>query len=145
MLGFSSYKEPVFYQQCKKIIQDIMSESGSFYFYRPVDPVKDGAPDYYSIIDKPMSFFDIQEKLDKKLYKTPNEFINDVRTIWRNAKLYNSPEHTIYKIANDLSKKFEVLSGSLPREITEGDKLSKLQLYVELRTHRYLLSKESHQ
>jgi hypothetical protein len=33
----------------------------------------------------------VQRKLDDGLYKSPEEFVGDVRLIWANAKLYNPP------------------------------------------------------
>ena len=138
-------KHEPFYRTCKDIIQNLMSTENSYFFFKPVDPEADGAPDYFSIVMKPMCFYKVQEKLDNNEYKTPNEFIEDVRLIWQNAKLYNHPSHLIYKTANILAHKFEILIGSLPQIVSEADKCSALQRLVELRFARYRINKKSHQ
>ncbi len=38
-----------------------------------------------------MKMWTVQRKLDDGLYKSPEEFVGDVRLIWANAKLYNPP------------------------------------------------------
>ena len=130
-----------FYRTCQEIIHQIMSNDNSIYFFRPVDPELDGAPNYYDIVIQPMSIYRVQEKLDNHEYKLPNEFINDVRQIWINAKQYNHPTHPIYKAADMLASKFEVLASSLPQYISEESKNSALQRYVELRLLRYKVNK----
>lgn len=110
-----------------------------------MDPEADGAPDYFNIVMKPMCFYKVQEKLDNHEYKTPDDFIDDVRLIWQNAKLYNHQTHLIYKTADTLAKKFEILIGSLPHVLTESEKCSALQRLVELRFARYRMNKKTHQ
>ncbi|KAH0794867.1 Bromodomain containing protein [Histomonas meleagridis] len=140
----SIYREQ-FYRTCQDIVQQIMNSDNSFYFFKPVDPELDGAPNYYEIILTPMSIFVVQDKLDKKLYNTPEEFIQDMRQIWINAKQYNHQTHTIYKAADLLAQKFEILASSLPRSIPPGSQSSALQRLVELRFLRYRLNKTTHQ
>ncbi|KAK8834554.1 hypothetical protein M9Y10_027555 [Tritrichomonas musculus] len=131
-----------FYHICQDIVQQIVGTDGSSYFFRPVDPEKDGAPDYYLIIMTPMSLFDVQDKLDKKLYNTPEEFIKDMDQIFINAKIYNMNTHPIYKAAEVLANKFSILSARLPRKIQDLN--SGLQCEVELRLLRYRLNKKTH-
>lgn len=135
---------PPFYDQCYKIMNSIMAESRAVYFFKPVEPEVDLAHDYFKYITEPMSFYDVQEKLDSKQYKTPEDFIQDVRQIWLNAKYYNLPSNQIHNAATALSKKFETLIQSLPRTISEEEKCSALQNYVELRMKRYRVNKHTH-
>ena len=129
--------QDILYDTYHGIIQKILADENSFFFFKPVDPEADGAQDYYSIVIKPMCFFTIQQKLDNKEYQNQNEFIADVRQIWQNAKLYNQSTHPIYKAADRLAKKFEILSASLPRPVKESESHSALQRYIELRIGRY--------
>lgn len=139
-----SLNKEAFYDSCREILTQLMYMENSTYFFKPVDPERDYAPDYFQYTTKPMSFFDIQQKLDKKIYVTPNEFIQDVRQIWENAKNYNQPSHSIHVAACKLSARFEILIGSLPYVIEEQDKSSALQRYIELRFSRYRANKKAH-
>lgn len=133
-----------FYHICQDIVQQIVGTEGSTYFFKPVDPKNDGAPEYYQVIVEPMCIFTVQDKLDKKLYNTPEEFINDMNQIFENAKIFNYPTHQIHKAADKLARKFFVLSERLPRSVPEGDLNSALQRHVELRLLRYRLNKKTH-
>lgn len=138
-------KQEPFYHACREIIQQLMSQDNAFFFFKPVDPEADGAPDYNTYIPQPMSFFKVQEKLDRQEYKTPDEFIKDVNLIWQNAKNYNMPVTLIYKAADNLSNKFNTLAGSLPHVVPEEDQNNALQRLVELRFARYRMGKKTHQ
>lgn len=133
-----------FYPQCYNILLTLMSENKAVYFFKPVEPEFDGAKDYYNVIPDPMSFYDIQEKLDNKVYKSPEEFINDMRLIWSNAKYYNHASSDVWKSADFLGKKFEILNQSIPRLVSDGEKYSNLQNYIELRFKRYRMNKTTH-
>lgn len=133
-----------FYRQCQEIVHQIMSNDSSVYFFRPVDPDLDGAPNYYDIIPHPMSIYRVQEKLDSREYSSPGEFIADMRQIWVNAKQYNYPTHPIYKAADALAAKFELLAASLPQPVGPGSRDNAMQRYVELRLLRYRALKCGH-
>ena len=122
-----------------------MKQENSYYFFKPVNPEDTSAPDYYLKIPKPMCFFMIQEKLDNKEYKTPEEFVSDVNTIWQNAKIYNGPHHSISQAANQMSRKFEILLTAMPRTVSGSAKNTDLQRYIELRFGRYLMNKTTHE
>lgn len=49
-----------------------------------------------------MYFKLIKHNIKKKLYKDKNSFLNDIKLIFENAKLYNSPETLLYKKAIEL-------------------------------------------
>ena len=134
-----------FYLAAQEIVQTIMENDNALCFWEPVNPEVEYAPNYYLIIPSPMCFFEVQEKLDQKKYNCPEEFIEDVRTIWQNAKIYNNPSHQIYKTAHNLANKFEILASTLPHTLSESEKNSGLQRLVELRFQRYRMNKPTHQ
>jgi hypothetical protein len=119
-----------------------MAQENAYFFFKPVDPVADGAPDYLQQILRPMSILIIQEKIDRQEYKSPNEFIEDMRQIWANAKIYNVQTHTIYRTAQALAEKFEIYAASLPHDIPEPG--SGMQRLVEIRFARYRAAKRTH-
>lgn len=141
---FTPIQKQFFYNQCQNIINQIMKFDNAYFFYKPVDPEKDVAPGYYEFIAQPMSIFDVQQRIDNDQYHTPDEFINDMRLIWLNAKLYNAPSHLVYKAAEDLSFKFEMMAATLPHVVDEASLNSGFQREVELRFSRYKLMKKTH-
>lgn len=145
LLTHEQVRNEQFYKAAQEIVQTIMGMESAFYFWKPVDPDTDGAPEYYNIIPCPMSFLQVQDKLDRKVYKSPEEFITDVRNIWQNAKIYNHPSHAIYKAAHTCAIKFEILASTLPHKLNESEKSSGLQRLVELRFQRYRMNKNTHQ
>ena len=140
----SELRHEQFYHICQDIVQQILETEGSNYFFKPVDPEIDGAPEYYQVIPEPMCIYTVQDKLDKKLYNSPEEFIKDMNKIFENAKTFNYSSHPIYKVADALASKFAFLSARLPRRIQEGDLNSAVQRHVELRLLRYRLNKTTH-
>jgi hypothetical protein len=133
-----------FYRTYRDIVQEIMGKENAFFFFKPVDPEADGAPDYFRFINHPMSIFTVQEKLDRGEYNTPGEFISDMRLIWSNAKNYNHASHPIYKTADMLAELFEILASSLPHALSSAERGSALQRLTELRFARYRAAKQTH-
>lgn len=143
-MNCSEIRREQFYQICQDIVQQIMGMEGASFFFKPVDQELDGAPDYYEKIDKAMCIFTIQDKLDKKLYNTSEEFIGDMNQVFKNAQYYNADGHPIYKAAIMLANKFSILSARLPRTIQNGELNGAVQREVELRFLRYRLNKNTH-
>lgn len=142
--GFTTIQKQYFYNQCQNIINQLMKFENAYFFYRPVDPDKDVAPGYYEFIAQPMSIYNVQQKIDNDQYQTPDEFINDMRLIWLNAKLYNAPSHLVYKAADSLSLKFEMMAATLPHIVDEASLNGGFQREIELRFARYRLMKKTH-
>ena len=68
---------------------------GAFWFYDPVDPVKFGIMNYFDIISKPMDMGTIKKKLNYNAYNNANEFVDDMRQVFKNCYLYNGEQHEI--------------------------------------------------
>jgi chromatin structure-remodeling complex subunit RSC1/2 len=130
---------------CQDIITDLMGLENAFYFFRPVHPEEDGAPDYFRVVVRPMCILDIQENLDKDKYDSFDAFASDMRQIWENAEIFNKPSHLIHRAAVRLAQRFEQLTASLPHGLTEDEQKSALQRLVELRFKNYRMNKKSHQ
>ena len=54
-------------------------------FYQPLDVKALGLHDYYEVIKKPMDLSTIQKNIDNDIYKTKDEFGDDVRLIFPNC------------------------------------------------------------
>lgn len=133
-----------FHKIAQDIVLQIMQQPDAFFFFKPVDPDVDCAPGYFAIVTRPMSLFLVQQKLDNMEYNDPQEFIDDMHLIWQNAKSYNLPTTSIYKTADTLSRKFDILASSLPHYLSECEKESGIQKLIELRFLRYRMNKKTH-
>ena len=130
---------------CQDIIHQVMGIENAGFFFRPVNPQLDGAPDYFRYVTRPMSIFEVQEKVDNDKYSTFEEFVGDARQIWQNAQIFNNANHPIHKAAEKISRQFEVMIAAAPHNISAGARSSALQRATEVRFARYRASRRSHQ
>ena len=105
--------DPRTLQQCNDIMNEIRSHPVSEMFLEPVDPIRDGAPDYFKVIKKPMDLTTIQNKLDNRIYKNVQEWKDDMHLVTSNATTYNGKKSPVGAIALEVQKLFRELSHSL--------------------------------
>ena len=86
----------------ERLIQEVKQVQGSEYFHFKVRE-KD-VPDYYSIVTQPMDLQKMRDKCMKKLYKTRNDFLEDINLIVCNSITYNGFGHAITTNANKISE-----------------------------------------
>lgn len=132
-------------RRCQDIIQEVMKLENAHFFFRPVDPQVDGAPDYFLRVTDPMSVFEVQENLDNKRYTCFESFVTDMRKIWQNAQCFNNANSILYKAAEKISRHFELIISAIPHEISLYSRCSALQRAVELRFAGYREQRKSHQ
>ena len=128
---------------CRQIVRELMLCPNSYIFFRPVDPVLDGAPDYFCQVRRQISFYEIQKKLDRDGYSNPDDFRSDVNEVWRNAQVYNSPGHVAHETAVLLAKRSQMLMARLPHFPTSAEKMSGMQRYVAMKLQRYRKAKDA--
>ena len=105
----------VMMEEMTKILGSIMRLKGGMYFNRPVDWRAQNIPNYPQVIKWPMDLGTVKQHLEadrqrpyaKKHYQFAEEFAHDVRLVWKNAFLFNAPNHVIYKTAKQMSDTFE--------------------------------------
>lgn len=145
LTGTDSSAEATRSARLNEIYRDIVTElmvcPNAYLFFRPVDPVYDGAPDYLCHVRRQISFYDIQKKLDTSGYEDPEDFRRDVNEVWRNAQVYNGPGHIAHETAVLLAKKSQVLMARLPHFKTQEERTSGLHRYVSLKLERYRAAK----
>ena len=73
-------------------------------FRVPVDPVRDGASNYFDIVSQPMDLSTVKKKLSEGRYKAVSEFVDDLRLICSNAILFNGENSMFGYIATDIRK-----------------------------------------
>ena len=92
---------------CRNCIQKLMANKHGEPFLRPVDPVRDEAPDYFDVIKEPMDLHSVANKLQSGQYRDRFQFKEDVELIFRNAKTYTpDPKTWIYYEASRAESAF---------------------------------------
>ena len=59
-------------------MNSLYKHNQAWIFRDPVDPEKDGVPNYPDVIKNPMDFGTIKSRLSSNYYHRPQEFIDDV-------------------------------------------------------------------
>jgi hypothetical protein len=100
---------------CRQITEKFQKCHLSWPFHEPVDPQRDGIPDYFTYVKDPMDLGTISQKLDSGSYTSAAQWKADLMQVWKNAKLYN-PKGTIMNLlADKLQKKATKWTSSLPQ------------------------------
>lgn len=94
---------------CMKILRSLLKQKNANAFKAPVDPVALNIPDYFNFIKHPMDFGTIEARLNAQPchYAHPDEFVSDVRLVFRNCYIYNAEGTAVWVWAMELSKLFE--------------------------------------
>eukprot|EP00188_Purpureofilum_apyrenoidigerum_P002655 Plantae.Rhodophyta-Purpureofilum_apyrenoidigerum.ctg27174.p1 GENE.Plantae.Rhodophyta-Purpureofilum_apyrenoidigerum.ctg27174~~Plantae.Rhodophyta-Purpureofilum_apyrenoidigerum.ctg27174.p1 ORF type:complete len:467 (-),score=107.78 Plantae.Rhodophyta-Purpureofilum_apyrenoidigerum.ctg27174:137-1537(-) len=98
-------------KELQKHLQDVLNllknHNAAWPFLEPVDPKATGAFDYYDVIENPIDFRTIQERLDTGwYYLTKDIFKADVLRMVQNCYNYNGRQHCISDLAAQLEKYF---------------------------------------
>lgn len=105
---------------CCLIIKELFSKKHNAYawpFYKPVDVQELNLPDYYEIIKQPMDLGTVKAKLENREYKSPEEFVRDVRLMFTNCYKYNPSDHEIVSMGRKLQNVFEMRLAKMPEEM----------------------------
>ena len=94
-------------RQCTGLIQPLMKLADAGFFLEPVDPEKLRIPDYFDVVKSPMDLSTVNRKLELGQYRSVDDFIFDVRLVWRNAYLYNKEGHVVHTAARRCELEFE--------------------------------------
>lgn len=88
----------------KKVLPALFSHPYILPFRSPVNAKAEGIyPDYFKVVTKPMDLRTVKARLENGWYWDIAQCIADINQVWYNAKVYNPPEHTIYKWAVTMS------------------------------------------
>lgn len=93
-------------EKCAIILSSVMENPHAFEFLRPVDPVKQGIPQYFNVIKHPMDLGTVKAKLRNHQYKTPDQFDQDVRLMLNNCYKFNPPQTYVYNEARQLEEAY---------------------------------------
>lgn len=115
-------------RQFGTILRQITQHKWAEPFMEPVDVKGLGLHDYYEVIEKPMDFSTIKNKMEAKDgsgYKHVREICADVRLIFKNAMKYNEERDDVHVMAKTLLGKFEEKWLQLLPKVDEEEKRRK--------------------
>lgn len=105
MLSSSEVMLPM--KRCRALLEPLKQEKIAGFFLQPVDPVALKLPDYLVIVKRPMDLGTIEGKLQEGSYTSPGDFVDEVRLVWSNARLYNAAATVVHQAALELAGIFE--------------------------------------
>ncbi|TMW66347.1 hypothetical protein Poli38472_004112 [Pythium oligandrum] len=103
------------------MLKGMMEHKFGWVFSSPVDPVALSIPNYFKIVRRPMDLGTIKKKLDAGIYKHMDQFAEDVRLTFNNAKTYNSEDQDVYNLAKDMLNDFNAEMRKLEAEVHEEE------------------------
>ncbi|XP_076436656.1 bromodomain-containing protein 2-like isoform X2 [Babylonia areolata] len=109
----------------KKVLGPLWKHHYAWPFHNPVDAEKLNLKDYHKIIKHPMDMGTIKAKLEKNLYWSSTECVQDFNTMFTNCYVYNSAEDDITIMAKELEQQFLSRMQKMPPgelEVTKSGK-----------------------
>ncbi|KXS15137.1 Bromodomain-domain-containing protein [Gonapodya prolifera JEL478] len=71
-------------------------------FRHPVDPIRQGVPNYFQIIKRPMDLSTIRKRIQERAYQTVQDFVDDVELMFWNCFTFNQPATQTFKMGQTL-------------------------------------------
>lgn len=115
-------------RQLGTILRQLTQHKWAGPFMDPVDVEGLGLKDYFQVIEKPMDFTTIKNKMEAKDgtgYNNVREICADVRLIFKNAMKYNDDRDDVHIMAKTLLAKFEEKWLQLLPKVDEEEKRQK--------------------
>ncbi|CAE6466520.1 unnamed protein product [Rhizoctonia solani] len=112
----TSYLMP-FDTELRKTYEKVVGFDRSNYFMNPVSRID--IPEYYTVIDKPMHWQGIGEKIEQHEYLDSQAFVDDVYLVLNNAITYNKKDTPFYKAALRIKTNVQPILEQFQRTVRE--------------------------
>lgn len=76
----------------KRLMSSLWRSNSAQIFHNPVDPDRLGIPDYFEVVQDPIDFGTIKQRLNHSYYFTMREVIEDIQRCFDNCLLYNGED-----------------------------------------------------
>lgn len=96
---------PAVRESCLEVMDSVMKHPCACPFLHPVSE-KD-APDYYTIVKKPMDLGTIRQRLVDDEYTSVAAWARDMGLIWANAEKFNGKDSPVWITAYEMRRHFE--------------------------------------
>lgn len=100
---------------CRELIQKSKKILGDSF---DTLPTREELPRYYEIIQNPITFAEIKDKVERGEYISADELREDLRLMARNAMTFNAPDTPWYAAAAQI---IELIDGEIPARPTSSD------------------------
>lgn len=121
-----------------QIVVKLYNRKDAELFRDPVPHEELGLVDYLEVVKKPMALANVRNRLEGKgeRYKSMEECAFDMRLIWRNAIVYNTPGSKVFSIAQTLSDTWENLYSKIaPNDSDKPPSVQEMQAFAD-KCHR---------
>ncbi|EPY51712.1 bromodomain protein [Schizosaccharomyces cryophilus OY26] len=102
---------------CQSVLKELLKkqhESYAYPFYKPVNPIACGCPDYYKVIKHPMDLCTMQNKLNHNEYASLKAFEADMLLMFKNCYKFNPPGTPVHIMGKKLESVFQKLWAEQP-------------------------------
>ncbi|KAJ2963288.1 hypothetical protein NQZ79_g1638 [Umbelopsis isabellina] len=106
-------------KRCRKALDEMKKpqyNNIAWPFLLPVDPVAWGIVGYFDVVKKPMDISTVEKKLNANEYANVTDFEQDVRQIFINCYLFNTPDNEVYQMGKSLEAVFDAKWNKAPKE-----------------------------
>lgn len=94
-------------ETCLEIMRNVMKRPCASLFLEPVNPDRDGAPNYYAVVKKPVDLGSIFKKLESDEYNSVAAWNRDMNLVWGNAEKFNGRESFLGLIALEIKRNYD--------------------------------------
>jgi hypothetical protein len=98
---------PAMRDTCLEIMDRLMKRPCARLFLEPVNPDRDGAPNYFTIVKHPVDLGTIRRRLAEDEYTSVAAWSRDMSLIWGNAEKFNGRDSILCSTAMQFRRTFE--------------------------------------